>query len=58
MGISDPDRRARNIENAVTGYKTALCFSQLPDRVLTDDRLFQEKLAHLKELLRELGREV
>jgi hypothetical protein len=55
LSTSDPERRARNIENAVTGYKTALRFSRVPNHDLRNDSMFQEKLAHLRDLLHELG---
>ena len=56
LSAENPERRARNIENALKGYQTALRFSQALD--LKNDRGFQEKLAYLKDLLRELGCDV
>ena len=58
LSAENPERRARNIENALKGYQTALHFSQALEHDLKNDRGFQEKLAYLKDLLRELGCDV
>src|SRR5215469_9672315 len=58
LSANNPERRARNIENALKGYQTALHFSQALERDLKNDRGFQEKLAYLRDLLRELGCDV
>jgi len=57
LSAENPERRARNIENALKGYQTALHFSQALED-LKKDRGFQAKLAYLKDLLRELGCDV
>jgi hypothetical protein len=58
LSADNPERRARNIENALKGYQTALHFSQALEHDLKNDCGFQEKLADLKDLLRELGCDV
>jgi hypothetical protein len=58
LSAENPERRARNIENALKGYQTALHFSQPLEDDLKNDRGFQEKLAYLRDLLRELGCDV
>ena len=58
LSAANPERRARNIENALKGYQTALHFSRTLEHDLKNDRGFQEKLAYLQDLLRELGCDV
>lgn len=58
LSAENPERRARNIENALKGYQTALHFSRTLEYDLKNDRGFQETLAYLKDLLRELGCDV
>jgi len=59
LSTADPKRRARNIENAAKGYVTALLFLNISiQQGLEDDEGFQERLANLKALLRQLGRKV
>jgi len=58
LSTSNLERRARNIENAVTGYKTALHFSLGRGKTITSQQVFQDKIAHLEDLLRELGEDV
>ena len=58
ISTKDPARKARNIENASMGYRTALRFSWTPAQDLKNDPAFQQKLLRLKALLRQLGQEV
>lgn len=57
LSTSDPEKRSRNIENALIGLRTALRFAQTPERDLRTDDGFRKKLAHLQDLLRELGQQ-
>ena len=45
LSAENPERRARNIENALKGYQTALHFLRTLEHDLRKDRGFQEKLA-------------
>jgi|SRR5215475_4055864 len=58
LSTSDPDRRTRNMENAVRGHAAAMRFSQQAEDGFGHGRAFQEKLAQLKKLLHELGQDV
>ena len=58
LSAENPERRARNIENALKGYQTALHFLRTLEHDLRKDRGFQEKLGYLRDLLRELGCDV
>ena len=51
---TDPERRARNIANANKAYQTALYFVQTLNHELKNFPAFQERLAYLEHLLREL----
>jgi|SRR5215831_6607391 len=57
LSTSNADRKTRNIENAVNGYKTLRCF---PDvlRALRNNCTFHQRLGRFKDLLHELGQEV
>jgi hypothetical protein len=57
LTTKDPSAMARNVKNAVTGYRTAIQFSKIRDRDVKGDREFREKLGSLKNLLQRLGQE-
>ena len=53
------ERKRRNIENALKGYRTALRFADMPERSMKkDDPQFRQSLAKLKGLLTALGQKV
>jgi len=58
LASSDPQKTQRNIDNARTGYATAI---ELARKARFDERSkaeFEQRLGHLKSLLRNLGQEV
>jgi len=55
LATKDPSNMARNVKNALTGYRTAIRFSKIRDRDVKNDREFREKLQNLKNLLQRLG---
>ena len=58
LSTNDPTTRARNIENALKGYQTALRFSKTWKRELVTEVAFQQKSREVKSLLHQLGRDV
>jgi|SRR3974377_993594 len=54
LSTENPEKKARNINNALVGYQTALRFWSMPAE-LDDDERFQRKIATLRQLLDQLG---
>jgi hypothetical protein len=58
LGSKDPMKTRRNVQNARTGYETALRFSQKVQPYLESNNQYHEKIAHVRALLRRLGEQV
>ena len=54
----DPEKKRRNIANACEGYNTILKFRPGAQFDATSKSEFDDKMAHLQSLLRELGQHV
>jgi hypothetical protein len=58
LASKDPMKTRRNVQNARTGYETALRFSQKVQPYLESNNQYHEKTAHVRALLRRLGEQV
>ena len=54
----DPEKTKRNVANACDGYKTVQKFAPNAHFDAESKAEFDDKLTHLKSLLRELGQQV
>jgi hypothetical protein len=54
---TDSEKKRRNLENARKGYDTALKFARDAHFDARSQGAYDEKIAHLRSLLQELGRQ-